>query len=870
MAIAWLPYVAEAETTLLVANARFHGEIEGDYFGFTVAGGGDIDGDGFADTLLGAPNNAGGGTDNGQVYVFLGAAGGWGGTVDGAAADASFLGENHGSLGTVLAIAPDVNGDGRDDLLMGSSGLGTGRVYVVFGRSGGWAFGEPVTAADALFIGDGAGDAAGGAVAGAGDVDGDGFGDLVIGSTGVSGYAGQATLVLGKASGWAVGVALSNADVSFTGEGAGDWAGDAVAGAGDVDGDGYDDVLISADGWSGHVGKVYLVLGRDDGWVASVPLAGADASFVGEATGDYAGRSIAGAGDMNGDGYDDILVGAYDDSAGDAGIVYLILGRSSGWGADTSLATADGSFVGDLPGDNLGVSISGAGDVDGDGLADILLGASSTDDPAPGCGSAVVFLGQSGFGWDTPASDADGWYAGVSEDEQMGNAVAWAGDVDGDGYDDLLVGTQLNDDFGENAGIVAWIAGFPDEDQDGDGWSTWNGDCDDVDASLNHDDADGDGNSTCDGDCDDQDPSLQDLDLDGDGYSVCDGDCDDLDWFFGPASPELCNGLDDDCDGAPAPYETDHDGDGYMECADCDDADANVYPGAPEICGDGVDGDCAGDLVGTEQDDDGDGYAECEGDCNDDDAGIHPGAQEVCNDGVDDDCDPLTDEETDHDGDGYGPCDADLPDCDDGDVGVHPGATEVCDGVDNDCDGGVDDIDHDGDGYSACGGDCDDADPGVHPDVDEIPYDDVDHDCDGADLGDVDGDGFEGGDAGEDCDDAAPEIHPGADEVPYDGVDQDCDGADLDDVDGDGFDVNMDCHDRDADVHPGAAEDCTDGLDNDCDQLVDLWDSDCDVPDDQVDEPGCSCRQEREGRPSLMVVLVSGLLFALVGKRAVR
>ncbi len=183
---------------------------------------------------------------------------------------------------------------------------------------------------------------------------------------------------------------------------------------------------------------------------------------------------------------------------------------------------------------------------------------------------------------------------------------------------------------------------------------------------------------------------------------------------------------------------------------------------------------------------------------------------------------PAYDPDLDHDG--YPASE----DCDDQDGTAYPGAEEACDGVDNDCDGEVDEgWDADGDGHltaEGCeaGDDCDDADPAAFPGADEVPYDGVDQDCDGADLTDVDGDGFDGeGAGGNDCDDEDATVHPGAEEVAKDGVDQDCDGADLLDGDGDGWDDaglgGEDCDDDDPAVHPGALDWMNDGLDQDCD-----------------------------------------------------
>jgi len=202
----------------------------------------------------------------------------------------------------------------------------------------------------------------------------------------------------------------------------------------------------------------------------------------------------------------------------------------------------------------------------------------------------------------------------------------------------------------------------------------------------------------------------------------------------------------------------------------------------------------------------------------------------------------------DQDGDGH---EVGL-DCDDDRREVHPGAIEYCDGLDNDCDGDVDDDavdsstwfpDSDGDGYGNAAyeeisceqyegyvsddADCADHDPSINPGAIETWYDGVDQDCDGASDYDQDGDGYRSDEhGGTDCDDADPVVHPDAEEFWYDGVDQDCDGASDYDQDADGYESDehggADCRDTDPDIHPNAEEVCGDDLDNDCDGEIDV------------------------------------------------
>jgi hypothetical protein len=321
---------------------------------------------------------------------------------------ASFIGDDINDwFGHSVAIVGDVNGDGYDDVLIGAPNEGdggskAGQTYLFFGNMSGWSIDMDASKADASFWGENADDCSGISVAGAGDVNGDGYDDILIGAylndDGGS-NAGQTYLIFGRISGWSMDMDLSDANASFWGEEAIDRSGFSVAGTGDVNGDGYDDILIGAHGNDEGIGRdrgqTYLILGKPSGWTMDTDLSSANASFWGEDPMDYSGYSVAGTGDVNDDGYDDMLIGAYynDDGGVWAGQTYLILGKASGWSMDTLLSNASASFWGENEGDNSGSSVAGAGDVNGDGFDDFLIGAYLNDEGGTDAGQTYLILG---------------------------------------------------------------------------------------------------------------------------------------------------------------------------------------------------------------------------------------------------------------------------------------------------------------------------------------------------------------------------------------------------------------------------------------------------------------------------------------------
>jgi len=428
-------------------------------FGSAVGAAGDVNADGFADAIVGAFYHDNGQKDEGRAYVYRGSASGVLVQIWAAEGD-----QNHARFGSAVATAGDVNGDGYADVAVAAAlydggQQDEGRVFVYFGSLSGPAATPAWTAegnqADAGF---------GSALAPAGDVNGDGYGDLLVGAPGFDfGQTdeGRSFLYHGSASGLAPSPAWTAEGNQTSGRFAG-----AVAPAGDVNGDGYSDLLVGSETYDGDLideGRVTVFYGGAAG-LTTVPKW----SFEGNECDAELGWALDGAGDVNGDGYDDVMVAAFkwdsnapchdvevaacDNPAGPlcdrAGKVWVFHGGPGGPDAVPDWSARGGQLV---PGhantnDTLGFGVGRAGDVNGDGYDDVLLGC-------PQCEGVPEKFGQVNEGWallyyGSPGglSAVPGW---IGESNQAfsgyGREVAGIGDVNADGYDDIAVGASLWD-----------------------------------------------------------------------------------------------------------------------------------------------------------------------------------------------------------------------------------------------------------------------------------------------------------------------------------------------------------------------------------------------------------------------------------------
>jgi len=407
----------------LAASAAWtaEGDSLGAVFGASVSTAGDVNGDGYSDVIVGAYDYENGEISEGRALLYQGSA-------SGLAASPIWAVESNqagAQFGFSVATAGDVDGDGYSDVIVGANAYtngegGEGRAFLYQGSASG------LGASEAAAVGGGGQTS----VSTAGDVNGDGYSDVIVGASNYAAH-GAAFLYLGTASGLAASPAwIAEPEANYSVE-----FGGSVASAGDVNGDGYSDVIVGSPRYGDEVGQLWE--GRVFVYHGSASGLAASAAWTAESDQEDVrfGDSVSTAGDVNGDGYSDVIVGSPrdPDPSSPGGRAYLYLGSASGLAASPAW-----TMQGDHEAAWTGGSVSTAGDVNGDGYSDVIVGSPGHDGPLFQlyAGSAFVYHGSAGGLRASPAWRADG----DEVNGQLGWSVSTAGDVNGDRYSDVIVG----------------------------------------------------------------------------------------------------------------------------------------------------------------------------------------------------------------------------------------------------------------------------------------------------------------------------------------------------------------------------------------------------------------------------------------------
>ena len=399
-------------------------------FGRSVAGAGDVNGDGFSDVMI-SGTKYDQESDEGKVSVFYGTASGLPSTASWSVESNQASSGFGRSAGQSIASAGDVNGDGYSDVIIGAYAFDNGQSEE--GKAFVYFGSATGLSVAADWTAEGGQNTAyfGFSVAGAGDVNNDGYDDILVGATGL----GKVFLYLGSASGPSVTPDWSSGAISGCLE-----IGYSLASLGDVNGDGYSDIILGSPYCSNvetNEGRALVYYGSATG-----PGATPDWTYEPNQANSHFGISVAGAGDVNNDGRNDAIIGAnvYSNGQNKEGRAYVFHGGDGGlssgpsWTAESDQDTPNGEF-----GAAFGYSVAGAGDVDGDGYDDVLVGAWGYDRSVntKDTGRVYLFNGSSNGLEFTP-----GWVAqpGTVASDYCGRSVAGAGDINNDGYADAIFG----------------------------------------------------------------------------------------------------------------------------------------------------------------------------------------------------------------------------------------------------------------------------------------------------------------------------------------------------------------------------------------------------------------------------------------------
>lgn len=356
---------------------------------------GDVNGDGIADVIVGAEGNSAGGAGAGAVYIFFGG-GGLLAKKSASEADVEIIGVNGAALGKSIASVVDFNGDGVSDFVVGAQGHAeegsnaqTGGAFIFLGRRASEpTFPRQMTVSDAnvKLIG-GTFSQFGSTVAHAGDVNGDGLSDVIVMAPGDSeggNGAGAVFLFLGNSNPPSV-INVSNADMKIIGRPFGSLGFSGIDHSGDINGDGFSDLIVGSfthPGAASSPGAAFIIFGKRREELPlkiNLGLNEADIKLTGEAANDRFGVSVASVGDFNGDGISDVIVGAdaHLSASGSRGAAYLFFGgpdllNRTTAGGELNARDANVKFEGDIS--TFGGTVYHSGDLNGDGLSDVIVG----------------------------------------------------------------------------------------------------------------------------------------------------------------------------------------------------------------------------------------------------------------------------------------------------------------------------------------------------------------------------------------------------------------------------------------------------------------------------------------------------------------
>lgn len=466
----------------------------GDQSGEVVAFAGDVNGDGIDDFIIGAQNDTPSGLNSGATYVVFGSTDGFDRSFELSSLDGvngfRLVGANLNDFsGASVSSAGDVNGDGIDDILIGAPGANAGdnnngETYVVFGSNAAFDARFNLSSLDGSngfrINGIARDDFSGRSVSSAGDLNGDGIDDIIVGAP-AAGSDGEVYVVFGSATEFDAGFDLSTldgsngftiSDAASTGETIGN-----VSLAGDVNGDGIGDILIGAasDG-DDDKSEAYVVFGSITGFDADFDLSSLDGTngfkLTGASPNDFVANKISSAGDVNGDGIDDIIILSTTNVRGTLNSADVVFGTSDGFDATLDRSSLDGTngFTLSTSGTRPIRDASSAGDVNGDGIGDMLLREQERGNAG---NTYLVFGTDDGFDASFDLSSLDGSNGYIMNENNgvrsqgstltfANRSVSSAGDVNGDGYDDILIGRPYVDPNGTESGQTIVVFGGQD------------------------------------------------------------------------------------------------------------------------------------------------------------------------------------------------------------------------------------------------------------------------------------------------------------------------------------------------------------------------------------------------------------------------